>query len=483
MRTPTTTANFESLTCRSGSRELTVTVVAGTGEGQTALSAFDAALYDAGVCDFNLLPLSSVIPPHTEILYGNRYETPADQFGHKLYVVKAEQRSDVPGAAVGAGIGWFQWGDGRGCFVEHELVDFEGCRSNVEASLRKQILESLRDLASTRGIPFAEEQARARVAVARVGSRPACALVLAVYEAEGWSRPDSGRSAQKSSADPAIWSNSDFPYACLKDVERTLAFQRAIRHVVRPGDRVVDAGAGTGVLSFFAATAGADQVYAVEIAPEMVSALRVSVALNDLQDRVIVIPGDAAEADLPRNVDVFIGELMETGLLEETQVEVMNRLRERGVIGPRTKLIPDRYSTSVELVDVDDKFYGFKVAAPFHEWPSYALDESGWHRTRVRSLTKRVTIADLDFAGPVVPEVDRRVELSGITEGLANAVRISGAARLAPGLVVGPTNALNGDKILRLEEPIPVRVGHAFDARITFVMGGGLGTFALRREG
>jgi predicted RNA methylase len=278
-----------------------------------------------------------------------------------------------------------------------------------------------------------------------------------------------------------IWSSTDFPHACLKDRVRTEAFRAAIHRVVRPGDRVLDVGAGTGILSFFAVEAGATQVYAIEIDPLLAAALTRSVALNHHADRIIVVAGDAISVDLPRDVDVVIGELIETGLIDESQVAVFNALRERSVIGPRTTLIPHGYATSVDLVEVDDTFYGYRIAAPLHEWPHYRDGEAGWLRTPVRPLTERAEVTRVDLGGWVAPVVERRLELVGIADGVANGLRLSGLVELAPGLKIGPTNALNGDKILHLPTPVAVAPNQLVRGDLCYVMSGGLSSFVWRQ--
>jgi predicted RNA methylase len=273
-----------------------------------------------------------------------------------------------------------------------------------------------------------------------------------------------------------IWSNTDYPYMCLKDEVRTFAFRDAIRAVVRPGDVVVDVGAGSGILSFFAAEAGAAEVHAVEIDPVSAAALRHSIALNPaIADRVRVIEGDAATVELPRPADVVVAEIIETGLLDEQQVPVLNALRRRGVISRRTRLIPAGYETTLQLVAADHRYYGFEIAAPKHEWPFYT--GLGWHPTAVTAESDAITVSSVDFAAGFVDEDvtgEREVELD--PDARVNAVRLAGRIGLSPDHALGATHAVNGDKIIPISELSGV-------ARATlrwhYRMGAGLGALEL----
>ena len=278
-----------------------------------------------------------------------------------------------------------------------------------------------------------------------------------------------------------IWSNTDFPYMCLKDEARTLAFRDAIRAAVRPGDVVVDVGAGTGILSFFAAEAGAAKVFAVEVDPVSAAALERSIALNrGVADRVCVVRGDAALVDLPRGVDVVVAEIIETGLLDEQQVPVLNRLRRRGVIDQATRLIPAGYETTLQLVDAEHRYYGFSIAAPKHEWPFYASGP-GWHPTPATATSAAVVTARVDFTDGLVEEgVEGQTELEVDPSRETNAVRLAGTLGLSAQRELGPTHALNGDKILPIP---PLRGVRCATLRWRYRMGAGLGALELECVG
>ena len=85
----------------------------------------------------------------------------------------------------------------------------------------------------------------------------------------------------------------------LRDHVRNEAYQQAIQRVVKPGDVVLDIGAGTGILSIFAAQAGARRVFAVE-RTEIATVARTMIERNGLADRIEVIQAISKMSTCPR---------------------------------------------------------------------------------------------------------------------------------------------------------------------------------------
>jgi arginine decarboxylase len=163
---------------------LDVLVVSGVGCGETTLSAFDAALAQAGIQNFNIIKVSSILPLGWGVREADRYCADHSQYGQRLYVVMAEIRSDRIGTTIGAGVGWYQAEDGRGVFAEH-VAEIEGREpTEVEHNILSKIRTTIRDLCETRNWPFCEQGLRSRCLALPLEARPTSVLVAAVYSAE-----------------------------------------------------------------------------------------------------------------------------------------------------------------------------------------------------------------------------------------------------------------------------------------------------------
>ena len=159
-----------------GGQPLDITVRTATGSGRTLLAAFDDALLSAGVANFNLITLSSVIPPHSNIRVGVTDPVTAG-FGDRLYCVMSVGYADHPGEMVTAGLGWaMNAATGGGLFVEHS--------GGSERSVVEQIQLSLEDMSHNRGGGY--DDARHAVVSAHCDDKPVCALAIATYQVIPW---------------------------------------------------------------------------------------------------------------------------------------------------------------------------------------------------------------------------------------------------------------------------------------------------------
>ncbi|NDC22467.1 pyruvoyl-dependent arginine decarboxylase, partial [bacterium] len=99
------------------------------------------------------------------------------EWGDKLYVVSAQQRTSKRHEEAWAGIGWVQdLKTGKGLFVEHE--------GHTKAEVVGNINASLTALAKHRKTKFGS--INMKVVGTKCQDQPVCALVIAVFESEPW---------------------------------------------------------------------------------------------------------------------------------------------------------------------------------------------------------------------------------------------------------------------------------------------------------
>lgn len=125
-----------------------VVLTAGVGVGSTEIVAFDAALRDAAIADFNLIRVTSIVPPNAPVYRLRRGIVPIDGNGLMLPTVYSMSTRSEPGivsAAVGVGVPEDETRSGVIFPSEGKDIDSETCVK----SLKGMIEEAMQQLRRT----------------------------------------------------------------------------------------------------------------------------------------------------------------------------------------------------------------------------------------------------------------------------------------------------------------------------------------------
>ncbi|GME74736.1 unnamed protein product [Ambrosiozyma monospora] len=162
----------------------------------------------------------------------------------------------------------------------------------------------------------------------------------------------------------------------LKDRVRTLSYRSAImknKHLFK--DKIVlDVGCGTGVLSMFAAQAGAKHVIAVDMSNIIEMAQQV-IDLNGFSDKITLLRGKLEDVKMPYDkVDIIISEWMGYFLLYESMLDTVLIARDR-YLKKGGLIFPDKASIQIAMIE-DAEYKDEKI----HFWENpqelYGFDYS-----------------------------------------------------------------------------------------------------------
>lgn len=197
-------------------------------------------------------------------------------------------------------------------------------------------------------------------------------------------------------------------FSMLADRSRNDAYNQAIVSAVKPGDVVLDIGAGSGLLSLMAARAGSTDVTAVEMVPELAEVAQKVVADNNFSDIIKVhqkrSTGLIVGEDLPEKADIVVSEILDAGLLGEGVIPSLrhawsNLLKRDAICIPKAA---DIYAVLIQsdeykLVSPVKEIQGFDLSAfnHFRDEKAYIVKQSS--QVKTEQLSDVFPVMNINF--------------------------------------------------------------------------------------
>ncbi|KAF9068611.1 S-adenosyl-L-methionine-dependent methyltransferase [Rhodocollybia butyracea] len=226
---------------------------------------------------------------------------------------------------------------------------------------------------------------------------------------------------------------NDIHAVMIQDTVRTSTYARYILSTpsVFEDATVLDVGCGTGILSLFAARAGAARVFAVDASDIAVKAEKI-IRRNNLDNIITVIRGKIEDIQLPDGVkvDVIISEWMGYALLYESMLDSVLVARDR-FLKPEGVMAPSQSKMMLGLCDaseiVKDRIifwndvYGFDMTTMAEDLYDEAIIDVVGPQTMlsapcvVKDLhLSSITSRQLDFSSSfkLISTVDRRSKVT-----------------------------------------------------------------------
>lgn len=246
-----------------------------------------------------------------------------------------------------------------------------------------------------------------------------------------------------------------YHYDLIKDTDRVSAFYEAIQDIKQKNTNIVfDLGTGVGLMSIFLADKY-DEVIAIEINPESIKQAKKNLSIyNNIQ----LIHDDASTYQFNRKTDLIVCEMLDTGLIDEEQVPVLNNALK--YLNNNGKTIP----------------YGIiNIAEPLHMKTPRLTYEDVNQKLNYEIISDKIIYDKIIFNKPIKPEYHTVLKFNIKPDKKINAIKLTTITLVNENIILGPTPMLNPPLIIPLEKEITTTNGET-EIELEYTMGEGIQT-------
>lgn len=251
---------------------------------------------------------------------------------------------------------------------------------------------------------------------------------------------------------------TSYHYHLLQDWERLTAFYEAI--TTRERGTVFDLGAGSGILSYFAAPYS-KIIYSIELNSK--SAAYADINLKKWEN-ITIINSDACEVDFPSKADLIICEMLDTALIDEEQVPVINNALKH--LDEQGEIIPSGVIKTAELVYLKN---------PQISYEDLINSKVSPHQVKSALVTYKI----LSFYHKIKEDFKQDIIFTVNQAGKVNGIKLTMFTLLNSNLICGPTPMFNPPLLIPIDE-LELKKNDRVNINLEYTMGGGLDTIKTR---
>ena len=236
----------------------------------------------------------------------------------------------------------------------------------------------------------------------------------------------------------------------LRDEQRLAGFYNAICEYSSQNKLAYDLGCGSGVLSYFLSP------YFEEIISLEIDSKASKCAKENLSgfSNIQVINSDVLEYDFTKKADLIVCEMMDTALIDEEEVPVLNFAKK--FLNEDGEIIPKGIINTAELVNLEREYI---------HW-----DEEG---VKYESYSKANVYSQFDFLDEINPDFEEILSFEVEKDGVVNGIKITTFTKLNDDIICGPTPMLNPPLLIPLDAK-SVKSNDLISVKLKYIMGNGI---------